>query len=202
MRVRQVVVAAPELEAAVSELRAELPLGAPYADPGVALFGLRNAVMPMGDTFVEVVAPAQEGTAVGRFLERSGPGAYMVLLQVPDLAAARAAAAAAGAREVWGVELDDIAAVHLHPREFGVVVSLDEPRPAESWRWGGPWQPYGAGSVAGVDVVAPAEAAERWRALGVDASVGPPAVAFRVSVPGRSGSVVACGARFVFERPH
>jgi hypothetical protein len=32
--------------------------------------------------------------------------------------------------------------VHLHPRDIGgAIVSLDEPRPPESWRWGGPdWQ--------------------------------------------------------------
>src|SRR5215208_3455104 len=53
---------------------AALPLGEPYGDPGVAYFGLRNAVMPLGDTFVEVVSPIGEGTAAGRFLDRRGDG--------------------------------------------------------------------------------------------------------------------------------
>ena len=107
--------AARDLDAAVDELRAALPLGEPYADPGVGLFGLRNAVMPLGDTFVEVVSPVQDATAAGRFLDRRGDGAYMAMFQVEDLAGARARAAALGVREVWAIELDDISAVHLHP---------------------------------------------------------------------------------------
>jgi len=31
-------------------------------------------VMPLGDTFVEVVSPIGEGTAAGRFLDRRGDG--------------------------------------------------------------------------------------------------------------------------------
>jgi hypothetical protein len=47
LRFRQAVLAARDLDAAVQELRAALPLGEPYADPGVAYFGLRNSVMPL-----------------------------------------------------------------------------------------------------------------------------------------------------------
>ena len=35
-------------------------------------FGLTNAVFTVGDTFVEVVAPAQPDTTAGRYLERRG----------------------------------------------------------------------------------------------------------------------------------
>ena len=37
-----------------------------FRDPGVAAFGLQNAVMPIGRTFLEVVSPVQEGTTAGR----------------------------------------------------------------------------------------------------------------------------------------
>src|SRR4051812_21234852 len=98
VRLRQVVVAARELEPAVAELRAALPLGEPFADPGVGLFGLRNAVMALGDCFVEVVSPAQDGTTAGRFLDRYGDGPYMVLFQVGDLPGARERARTLGIR--------------------------------------------------------------------------------------------------------
>ena len=75
LRFRQAVLAARDLDQAVQELRAALPLGEPYSDPGVGLFGLKNAVMPLGDTFVEVVSPTQDGTAAGRFLDKHGDGA-------------------------------------------------------------------------------------------------------------------------------
>ncbi len=71
-RLRQAVLAARDLDAVAGELRAELGLGEPYADPGVGYFGLRNAVFALGDTFLEVVSPVEPDTAAGRLLERHG----------------------------------------------------------------------------------------------------------------------------------
>jgi len=159
------VLAARDLDAAVRELRYKLPLGEPYADPGVALFGLRNAVMPLGDTFVEVVSPVLDGTAAGRFLDRRGDGAYMAMFQLDDLAGARERAAKLGIREVWSIELDDISACHLHPADIGAaIVSLDRPVPPESWRWAGPWQPHGEAHTSGITLTArdPEALGARW----------------------------------------
>jgi hypothetical protein len=167
-RLRQAVLAARDLDAAVGELRSALPLGEPYADPGVAYFGLRNAVMALGDTFVEVVAPVEDGTAAGRFLDRRGDGAYMAMFQIDDLTSARARAASLGIREVWTIDLDDISAVHLHPADMGAaIVSLDRPVPPESWRWGGPWRPHGKARTAGLSLSArdPVALAARWRTV-------------------------------------
>jgi hypothetical protein len=168
LRFRQAVLAARDLDAAVAELCAALPLGEPYADPGVGYFGLRNAVMPLGDTFVEVVSPVQDGTAAGRFLDRRGDGAYMAMFQIDDLAGARARAAELGIREVWAIELDDIVACHLHPADIGAaIVSLDRPVPPESWRWAGPWQPHGDAKTTGLTLNArePQALALRWRTV-------------------------------------
>jgi Glyoxalase-like domain len=165
LRLRQAVLAARHLDAAVQELRAALPLGEPYADPGVAYFGLRNAVMPLGDTFVEVVSPVQENTAAGRFLDRHGDGAYMAMFQIEDLAGARDRARALGVREVWTADLEDISAAHLHPVDMGAaIVSLDRPVPPESWRWGGPWQPHGDAHTTGLTLSArdPEALGARW----------------------------------------
>jgi hypothetical protein len=164
LRLRQAVIAAADLDAAVERLRAELPLGEPFADPAVAIFGLRNAVMALGDDFVEVVSPVKAGTPAGRFLDRRGDGPYMALFQVADLAAARARAAAAGVREAWSIELDDIAAVHLHPADVrGAIVSLDQPNPPQSWRWGGPeWRPHGDGRLSGLTLSGGETVADRW----------------------------------------
>jgi hypothetical protein len=208
-RFRQAVVAARDLDAAVEELRTALPLGEPYADPGVGLFGLRNAVMPLGDTFVEVVSPVQEGTAAGRFLDRRGDGAYMAMFQLDALAEARERAAELGVREVWSIDLDDITATHLHPADIGgAIVSLDRPVPPESWRWAGPWQPHGKLHTTGLTLSArdPEKLADRWgTVLGslelddgrveVEAGDEDGIAAFHVS--GLDGEVLAAGARFV-----
>jgi hypothetical protein len=181
-RLRQAVIVAAELEPVASKLRAELGLGEPFADPGVATFGLHNAVFAIGDAFIEVIAPTQEGTAAGRWLERhGGDGGYMVIFQVDDVAAARERAEALGIRAVWGIDLDDISATHLHPADMrGAIVSIDQPLPPESWRWGGPdWigrAGTGApGALEGITVAVedPAPVAERWgRVLDVPVSDG------------------------------
>lgn len=170
-RLRQAVLVARDLEPVVEALRRELGLGEPFRDPAVGAFGLRNAVMALGDTFVEVVSPVEDGTAAGRHLERrGGDGGYMVMFELDDVAAARSRAAEAGIREVFAVELDDIVDVHLHPRDVGAaIVAIDQPNPAGSWRWGGPaWEGaipgHDPGGVCGATVHAtdPVAMAERW----------------------------------------
>jgi hypothetical protein len=165
-RLRQAVLVARDLDGVAGALREALGLGEPFADPGVGFFGLHNAVFALGDQFLEVIAPTQEGTAAGRWLERHGDSGYMVLFEVDDVGAARERAREAGAREVWSVDLDDIAASHLHPGDMGgAIVSVDQPRPAGEWRWGGPdWRERSVpGALAGV-TVAGADAA-RWEAV-------------------------------------
>lgn len=163
--------AARDLDAVADELRERLRLGEPYADPGVAYFGLRNAVFALGDTFLEVVSPTQPDTAAGRLIERRGGDCgYMLMFQVEELAPRRTAAGELGIREVFDVSLDDMAEVHLHPADIrGAIVSLSQPDPRESWRWGGPdWQTRSASrTIAGATLEVPeaGPTAERWRAV-------------------------------------
>jgi hypothetical protein len=167
-RLRQAVIAARDLDAVAAELRERLGLGEPYADPGVAHFGLRNAVFALADTFLEVVSPVESDTAAGRLIaRRGGDCGYMVMLQIEDLTAARGRVAGLGVREVFEVSLDDIAEVHLHPSDMrGAIVSLSEPRPPGSWRWGGPdWERRSAPLAldgAKVAVAEPERTEERW----------------------------------------
>jgi hypothetical protein len=143
VRLRQIALVARELEPVVADLCAVFDLEVSHRDPGVAEFGLHNAVMPIGDTFLEVVSPVREGTTAGRFLDRrGGDGGYMVILQSDDLAADRRRVEALGIRVVWEIALPDIATIHLHPRDLGgALVSVDQPRPAPAWRWAGPdWE--------------------------------------------------------------
>ncbi len=162
---------AGELEPVVQRLQHELGLGEPFADPGVAAFGLRNAVFALGDCFIEVVSPAGPGTAAGRRLERGGgDGGYMAMFQVPDMKAARRRVSEADVRVVWQIDLPDISGTHLHPADLrGAIVSLDTPDPPESWRWGGPeWTGRTGTGAPGrlaeitVAVSEPEAVAERW----------------------------------------
>ena len=178
-RLRQVAIVARDCDLVTDELRQAFGWPLPFHDPGVGQFGLTNAVFAVGDTFIEVVAPARPDTAAGRYLaRRGGEGGYMALFQVPDLAAARGRLAGLGIRVVWTADLPDMAGTHLHPKDVpGAIVSLDWAEPARSWRWAGPsWKgqapEHPPGGVTGltIEVNDPPSAAQRWAAvLGISA---------------------------------
>ena len=140
MRLRQIALVGQDLDAAKADIVDVLGLGGDYADPGVGKYGLHNAVWPIGDTFLEVVSPQQDGTTAGRLIEkRGGDGGYMVILQCDDLAQARARVAAEGVRVVDQFDGKGVAFTHLHPRDVGAaILSIDHMEPKERWEWGGP----------------------------------------------------------------
>lgn len=174
-RLRQAVLCARDLEAAVDHLRSEFGLGEPYRDPAVGYFGLANAVFAIGDTFLEVVSPVSSeepgARTATRQLDRSGSPVcgYMAMLQVDDLDAARERVRAADIREVFHVDLDDIAEVHLHPGDLGAIAALSEPDPVGSWRWGGQdWDRRAVpGELLGITLAVPDPAAAKARWEGV-----------------------------------
>jgi catechol 2,3-dioxygenase-like lactoylglutathione lyase family enzyme len=142
MRLRQIALVGKDLAACEADIRAILGLDYAFDDPGVGKFGLKNAVFPVGETFLEVVSPKQDGTTAGRLLEkRGGDGGYMVILQVRDIEEARARAEAARARVVEQADLQGgtVAMSHLHPKDVGgAILSLDYMHPWTRWEWGGP----------------------------------------------------------------
>ena len=171
LRLRQIALVAKDLAAARADIGAVLGLDYAYDDPGVGKYGLRNAVFPVGETFLEVVSPKQEGTTAGRLLDRrGGDGGYMVILQTDDLAAARAAIHAAGARIVDQWDGDGAAFTHIHPKDVGgAILSVDHMDPRDRWEWGGPqWRAHVRADVStaivGAELQAqdPAAMAARW----------------------------------------
>ncbi len=137
-RLRQLVLAARDLDPVVGELQSLLGAAAPYRDPGIEQFGLRNAVLNAGTSFVEVVSPKIDGTTAGRWLDRrGGDGGYMLMAEVDDIAAARERLDRAGVRVVWEIALPDVVDLHLHPKDVGgTLLALDAVDPPGSWRWG------------------------------------------------------------------
>lgn len=176
IRLRQVALVARDLTNIVDALCERLALRVCFRDPGVAEFGLHNALMLIGDQFLEVVSPTRADTTAGRLLDRrGGDGGYMAIYEVDDLDARVAQLAAQRARVVWEIDLPDVRTRHLHPRDVGgAIVSIDQPVPNGAWRWGGPdWRAHADTSVvsaiAGVVIGAadPAAMRARWTALGL-----------------------------------
>jgi hypothetical protein len=176
IRLRQVVLAAWKRDPVAKQLEEQIGFRDGYNDPNVIAFGLENVVYSTGDTFVEIVSPVQEGSAAGRTLDKQGEGGYMAIFQVPDISSVRRRVSEMDIRVVWHAELDDIAAMHLHPKDIGgAIVSIDQPEPPQSWRWAGPsWigadVPRQPGGVRGITVRDrdPISLAGRWgEVLGV-----------------------------------
>ena len=120
LRLRQLCLVAHELAPVEQDLCAVFGVRVCHRDPGVGKFGLHNALMPFGTSFVEVVAPLHEGTAAGRYLERrKGNGGYMVILDSESLDRWRAHVAAIGVRIAAPLATGDYEGIQLHPRDTG-----------------------------------------------------------------------------------
>jgi hypothetical protein len=180
LRLRQIALVAADLDAVAQQLTGHLGLTACFNDPGVAEFGLRNVLYPIGDQLLEVVSPIREGTAAGRLLDkRGGDGGYMVLFETSDLEAQMLPIERADVRVVWSIDLTDIRGRHLHPGDVGgAIVSIDHPATQGSWRWAGPtWKPHihdtVVNAIAGATIGAadPTRMQARWTELGIATSI-------------------------------
>ena len=159
IRMRQICLVARSLAPVVEELRGSLGLEVCHRDPGVGKYGLENALFPLGDGFLEVVAPVRDGTTAGRYLDRrGGDGGYMVITQVDDLAARRRRVEAVGVRVANEIGYPEYHELQLHPRDVGgAMLSFSHQDGARSP--GGPWHP------AAFDGTAPSRASGPMRAM-------------------------------------
>ena len=149
LRLRQVCLAVPLLARVVDDLQAIFGLSVCHRDPGLAAYGLENALLPVGTDFLEVVAPIQADTAAGRFIQRTrGHGGYMAIFQVDDPRRRQAAAAALGVRTAHQIDQPGYQSVQLHPRDCrAAFIELGrslggELRTGAWWPAGAHWQQH------------------------------------------------------------
>ena len=143
LRMRQICLVAEVLDMIEAHLRGVFGLEVCHRDPGVGRFGLHNFLMPVGNSFLEVVSPITPGTAGGRYLRRrGGDGGYMVIMQCDDIEARRARVAEMGVRLVLDAASEETDGIQLHPKDVpGAIAEL-------RWNTGdeqldGPWNPAG-----------------------------------------------------------
>ena len=120
LSLRQIALVAAQLapiEAALVDVFDVMPC---HRDPAVAAYGLENVLLPIGQQFLEIVAPTRPDTAAGRFLERrDGDGGYMVITQCDDHEARRTRVAALGIRIAHEFQAEGFRNMQLHPRDTG-----------------------------------------------------------------------------------
>jgi hypothetical protein len=175
LKMRQIALVANKLAPIVEDMHEVLGLEVGFRDPGVKVFGLENALFPVGNQFIEVVAPIQENTAGGRYLERrKGDGGYMVILQCDDHAPRKRRVAELGIRKALEHDGPEFRNMQLHPRDTGgsfleIDQQVDWTAEQDPWSPAGKnWKPavrthiVRAIAAAEIQSPEPPKLAERW----------------------------------------
>src|SRR5215212_3353791 len=118
VRLRQICLVAPTLEPVVADIAGIMGLNVCYRDSNVAKYGLENALLPVDTILLEVVAPFQQGTAAGRFLDKTGGrGGYMAIFCCDDPDERARLARQLGVRVANVIDHAPYHGVQLHPRD-------------------------------------------------------------------------------------
>lgn len=168
---RQVVLLAGDLTAALAKTRAYLGLNPGIRDAdSMAKLGFSHEVLAIDSTFVEIVAPLSADSSPGRLLARKGESGYMVVVQVDDVEAMLARAAAIGLKPIMHELFEGNPLTQWHPRDLGTLAEIDEMRSGE-WHFCPELSDTGSTEVV-ADIVAveiavpdPAGYARRWATL-------------------------------------
>jgi hypothetical protein len=186
MRLRQICLVAPRLEPLIPDIAAIMGLEVCYRDGNVEKYGLVNALLPVDTILLEVVAPFRDGTAAGRFIERTGGrGGYMAIFCCDDPDAHAARANAIGVRTANVITHAPYHGMQLHPRdcraafiEFNHTAGSDDvlgPYPPAGPDWQKHIRNDVTQAITGVEMQSPEPAglAQHWgRIIGVSASKG------------------------------
>lgn len=181
MRLRQIALIAHKIAPVIAELQQVLGLKEGHHDPGVDVFGLTNAVFPLGGEFLEVLEPFRADASGARYLARRGGDAgYMIILQDAESYEHRARLEAAGVRVVArNQDGRRYHFTHFHPADTaGVLLSIESVEGDPNWQapksdWpaaGEHWRKQESETALGIPWVAmqskdPLAAAERWSML-------------------------------------
>ena len=86
MRIDHIGIATRQLDEALALWRDALGLQVEFTEE-VTEQGVRVAMLPIGDTHIELLEPLQLDSPVGKFLEKRGPGIHHLAIRVKDIRA-------------------------------------------------------------------------------------------------------------------
>lgn len=126
-RIAHIGIAVPNLDAALAFYRDVLGI---EPHPPETADGATIISLPFGESEVELLAPLDAESPIGRFLARRGPGIHHICYRVPDLDAALEACRAAGYRLVDEVPRTGAGGrriAFLHPKSTaGILLELTD----------------------------------------------------------------------------
>lgn len=93
--------------------------------------GVREAMLAVGDSYIQLLAPLRPDSPIGKFLDRQGPGIQQVAYTVDDIEEAADHLRSAGVRMLYDAPKAGTAGSRVnfaHPKDCGgVLVELVEP---------------------------------------------------------------------------
>jgi len=84
MRIEHIAVAVADLQAALDHYRDVWGVEAAHQER-VEDQGVEEAMLPLGDTYLQLIAPLSPDSTVARWLERRGGGLHHIAYEVDDL---------------------------------------------------------------------------------------------------------------------
>lgn len=129
-RIDHIGVAVADLEAALELYEKAFGMALVHRET-VESQGVEAVLLDVGDGHVELLRPLGPETAVGKFLDRAGPGLHHVAYAVDDIGSTLEKLAAAGLELIDSkprVGIRDSRVAFLHPRSTGgVLTEIVEP---------------------------------------------------------------------------
>ena len=133
-RIDHVGIAVPDLDEAVAFYARTFGVRAVHEEVNEEQ-GVREAMLAVGhgDSRIQLLAPLRPDSAIGKFLDRSGPGLQQLAYTVTDIEAASATLRERGMRLLYDTPKRGTAGSRInfiHPKDAGgVLVELVQPAP-------------------------------------------------------------------------
>ena len=124
LRVEHIGIATPRLDLALRFWRDALGLEVVHTEV-VEEQGVRVAMLPVGESRIELLEPTGDGSPVAKFIEKRGPGIHHVAVRVPDIREALSRLKEKGARlidEEPRVGAGGCLVAFVHPSSSGGVL--------------------------------------------------------------------------------
>jgi methylmalonyl-CoA/ethylmalonyl-CoA epimerase len=128
-RIDHVGIAVPDLDAAIAFYREAFGVDVVHEEVNEEQ-GVREAMLAVGGSYIQLLAPLSPESTIGRFIARSGPGIQQVAFGVDDVEEAAATLRARGVRVLYETARRGTAGSKVnfcHPKDCGgVLVELVE----------------------------------------------------------------------------
>ena len=129
-RIDHVGIAVPDLDAALEFYARVFGVESVHEEVNEAQ-GVREAMVAVGDTTIQLLAPLNDDSTIAKFIDRSGPGLQQLAFEVEDIETTMAELSASGVRLLYPEPRTGTGGSRInfvHPKDAGgVLIELVEP---------------------------------------------------------------------------